>query len=46
MLLEAGADPNRLDTRFQATPLGWVRHGDQPELIALLEPTTRPEPGF
>ncbi len=25
-LLSRGADPNRRDTRFDSTPLGWCRH--------------------
>jgi hypothetical protein len=44
-LLELGADPEVRDTRFGSTPLGWARHFGQPELIALLEPLTSPEPG-
>ena len=30
-LLSAGADPERLDTRFGMTPLGWVVHGARHE---------------
>jgi ankyrin repeat protein len=39
-LLELGADPTRLDRRFDATPLGWARHLGQDEMVALLEPLT------
>jgi ankyrin repeat protein len=40
LLLERGADPNIHDARFDATPLGWAHHFDQPALVALLEPVT------
>jgi hypothetical protein len=40
LLLERGADPNIHDARFDATPLGWAHHFEQPALIALLEPVT------
>jgi ankyrin repeat protein len=43
-LIELGADPDVRDKRFSATPLGWARYFGQPELIALLEPLTSPEP--
>jgi len=39
-LLELGADPNVEDARFSATPLGWARHLDRPELAARLERLT------
>ena len=42
-LIELGADPDLRDQRFGATPLGWARYFGQPELIAFLEPLTRPE---
>jgi hypothetical protein len=42
-LLERGADPNIHDARFDATPLGWARHFEQPALVALLEPVTSDE---
>ena len=44
ILLAAGADPNRRDDRFDATPLGWARHGNQSALVDLLEPLTAPDP--
>jgi hypothetical protein len=44
LLLSLGADPDRADARFHATPLGWARHFDRPDLVELLEPLTRPEP--
>jgi Ankyrin repeat len=44
ILLAAGADPNRRDDRFDATPLGWARHGDQSALVDRLEPLTAPDP--
>jgi Ankyrin repeats (many copies) len=40
LLLSRGADPDLHDTRFNATPLGWARHLDQPALAELLEPIT------
>lgn len=40
LLLSLGADPTDRDQRFDGTPLGWAQHGDQPELVALLEPLT------
>ena len=43
LLLDLGADPNLRDARFDATPLGWARYGDQSDLVALLEPLTQPE---
>ncbi len=42
-LIELGADPDLRDHRFGSTPLGWARYFGQPELIAFLEPLTRPE---
>jgi len=36
LLLELGADPTVRDLRFDATPLGWAEHFDQPATIALL----------
>jgi hypothetical protein len=42
-LIRLGADPDIKDLRFDATPLGWARHADQEQLIALLEPITAPE---
>ena len=39
-LLALGADPDRPDTEFDATPLGWARHGGHAEVAALLEPLT------
>ena len=47
-LLAWGADPTIRDTRFDATPLGWARHGGHTELIErarLASPPTTPEPG-
>jgi hypothetical protein len=41
-LLDLGADPNIEDGRFHSTPLGWAQHFEQSEMIALLEPLTRP----
>jgi len=29
VLVEAGADLNRRDTIYDATPLGWAKHGDE-----------------
>ena len=43
LLLSLGADPNLPDARFAATPLGWARHFDRPDLIELLEPVTASE---
>jgi hypothetical protein len=43
-LLDLGADPNIEDARFHSTPLGWARHFEQPEIVELLEPLTRPSP--
>lgn len=45
-LLELGADPNLLDGRFNATPLGWAQHAesrdgaDRQAMITLLTPLT------
>jgi ankyrin repeat protein len=41
-LLSLGADPDLHDRRFDATPLGWARYFDHPDLVALLEPLTAP----
>ncbi|MEM6989289.1 MAG: ankyrin repeat domain-containing protein [Myxococcota bacterium] len=35
-LLDAGADPRRLDARFKATALGWAQHAGQAETAAVL----------
>jgi hypothetical protein len=35
-LLASGADPTIRDARFDATPLGWARHGGHTELIEVL----------
>jgi ankyrin repeat protein len=35
-LLAAGADPTIKDSRFDATPLGWARHGGHTDLIEIL----------
>ncbi len=35
-LLASGADPTIRDTRFDATPSGWARHGGHTELIEVL----------
>jgi hypothetical protein len=40
-LLELGADPDIPDKHYQATPLGWAWHFDQPAVAGLLEPLTR-----
>jgi ankyrin repeat protein len=37
LLLDRGADPTITDGAHRSTPLGWARHGEQPEAIALLE---------
>jgi hypothetical protein len=41
-LLSLGADPDVHDRRFDATPLGWARYFDRPDLAELLEPLTTP----
>jgi hypothetical protein len=41
LLLELGADPTVRDHRFDATPLGWAEHFDQPATAALLPPDVR-----
>jgi hypothetical protein len=41
-LLELGADPDLRDQRFNATPLGWAQHLEQPATAELLEPVTAP----
>ncbi|MBV9951780.1 MAG: ankyrin repeat domain-containing protein [Acidimicrobiia bacterium] len=44
-LLELGADPQLLDARYDATPLGWARFFDQQEVVELLAPlTSEPDP--
>ncbi|MEQ7008224.1 ankyrin repeat domain-containing protein [Actinopolymorpha sp. B17G11] len=43
LLLARGADPNLRDASFNATPLGWARHGNQEAAIALLAPLTTDE---
>jgi hypothetical protein len=40
VLLAAGADPAIKDTRFEATALGWARHFEHPDLVAVLERIT------
>jgi ankyrin repeat protein len=40
LLLSLGADPDVHDQRFDATPLGWAHHFDQPDLVQLLAPVT------
>ncbi|MEN3360852.1 MAG: hypothetical protein V7637_4834 [Mycobacteriales bacterium] len=40
LLLDLGADPDRRDARFDATPLGWAGHLGQPALVDLLTPVT------
>ncbi len=40
VLLGAGADPAIKDTRFEATALGWARHFEHPDLVAVLERIT------
>ena len=42
-LLALGADPDRRDRRFRATPLDWARHFAREPLIALLTPVTAAE---
>ncbi len=42
-LLRLGADPDRQDARFAATPLGWARHFGHQPIIDLLAPVTTPE---
>lgn len=39
-LLALGADPALRDQHYDATPLGWAQHFEQPELIELLQPLT------
>ncbi|MDT5085247.1 MAG: hypothetical protein QOH54_2537 [Mycobacterium sp.] len=39
-LLDAGADPAIVETRFGATPLGWAEHAYQTEAADLLRPRT------
>lgn len=44
LLLDAGADPNVRDGRFDATPLGWAENFAHRELLELLEPLTATRP--
>lgn len=41
-LLARGARTDIRDTIYDATPLGWAEHGEQHEVVALLEPTRAP----
>jgi ankyrin repeat protein len=43
VLLGLGADPNKKDRRFEATPLGWAQNFDRPQFVELLEPLTAPD---
>ncbi len=40
LLLATGADPTVLDDRFNATPLGWAEHANNPDMIAFLAAVT------
>jgi len=40
-LLNRGADPAILDSRYQSTPLGWARHGGRLEAAELLASSDR-----
>ena len=40
LLVELGADPNARDSSFNATPLGWATHNEQPQLVEYLRPLT------
>jgi ankyrin repeat protein len=40
LLLDRGADPDVLDHRFRATPLGWAQYFNQDDAAALLVPVT------
>jgi hypothetical protein len=42
VLLDAGADPNLLDNRFQSTPLGWAEFFERPQMADLLRRVTGP----
>jgi ankyrin repeat protein len=42
-LLDLGADPNAIDKNYRSTPLGWAQFFDRPDMVALLEPVTRPD---
>ena len=44
LLVARGADVDARDAEFEATPLGWARHGEQRDVVALLEPLTSPDP--
>ena len=39
-LVALGADPNRLEARFHATPLGWALYGGQAHVVEYLLPLT------
>jgi hypothetical protein len=41
LLMDLGADRTLRDHRFDATPLGWAEHFDQPATAALLSPDVR-----
>ena len=41
LLLERGANPNIEDSAFYATPLGWARHENATESVAILEEHSR-----
>jgi hypothetical protein len=43
LLVELGADPNARDSSFNATPLGWATHNEQPQIVEYLRPLTREE---
>lgn len=36
-LLESGADPTVKDLNWEATPAGWARHSNEPEIVQILE---------
>jgi ankyrin repeat protein len=40
-LLDLGADPERRDQRYDATPLGWAEHFGHQAVVDLLAPLTR-----
>lgn len=41
LLVELGADPNARDSSYNATPLGWATHNEQPQVVEYLRPFTR-----
>jgi ankyrin repeat protein len=41
LLLERGANPNIEDSAFHATPLGWARHENASDSVAILEEHSR-----